>query len=490
MSSNSDEIVQQIHQDFKNLIEYVTDPASQSRTAYEVELTLFRQLLLLGAQLLRLFIVQRAAVRPQEPVCAPDGTRLRYQDQRPTTYFSIFGKIRFLRHYFHTPGQKGLCPLDEELSLPPHCYSDLLRDWVEYCTTDESYDESNRVLVHILGLSLSKQALETAVAEDAADVEAFYEQKATPPPEAEGSILVVQADGKGVPMVRTEATEPTARLGKGQKRTKKKESVVTAIYTIEPYLRTPEQVAEALVPEAGQTTPQPSRPAPVGKEVRATLKGKDFALARLTKRVASREGEHIQHRAALTDGAEALQDRILALFPGFVLVLDIMHALEYLWDAANALLGETHSDRSAWVKGHLLSILSGQTENVIQALEAQVQDPSLTDAQRQALNTTIGYYRRNSPYMRYDRYLKQGWPISSGVVEGACGHLVKDRMEQSGMRWTPSGAQAILEIRAVRVNDDWDGYQLFHRQCQHQRLYGTTVNFAPVTEAAIFKKAA
>ena len=98
MSSNSTEIVQQIHQDFKNLVEYVTGPASQSRTAYEVELTLFRQLLLLGAHLLRLFFVQRAAVRPQEPVCAPDGTRLTYQDRRPTTYFSIFGKIRFGRH--------------------------------------------------------------------------------------------------------------------------------------------------------------------------------------------------------------------------------------------------------------------------------------------------------------------------------------------------------------------------------------------------------
>ncbi|MBN2258486.1 MAG: ISKra4 family transposase, partial [Anaerolineaceae bacterium] len=347
-------------------------------------------------------------------------------------------------------------PLDEALSLPPHCYSDLLRDWAEYCTTDESYDESNRVLKRILGISLSKQALETAVDEDAADVEAFYEQKATPPPEVEGSILVVQADGKGVPMVRTEAMEPTARLGKGQKRTKKKESVVTAIYTIEPYLRTPQQVADALLPETEQTATQPSRPAPIGKEVRATLQGKDFALERLARRVTAREGEHIQQRAALTDGAEALQNRILALFPGFTLVLDIMHALGYLWDAANALLGETHPGRMAWVKEHLLSILSGDTEHVILALESQAQDPSLTDAQRKTLDTTIGYYRRNQPYMHYDGYLEQGWPISSGVVEGACGHLVKGRMEQSGMRWTPAGAQSILEIRAVRINEDWD----------------------------------
>jgi hypothetical protein len=102
-----------------------------------------------------------------------------------------------------------------------------------------------------------------------------------------------------------------------------------------------------------------------------------------------------------------------------------------------------------------------------------VQGPTTSTAQRKVLNTTIGYYRRNLPYMHYDRYLDRGWPISSGVVEGACGHLVKDRMEQSGMRWTRLGAQAILELRAARVNDDWDAYQHFRRRCQHQRLYGS-----------------
>ena len=120
------------------------------------------------------------------------------------------------------------------MSLPPRCYSDLLRDWAEYCITNESYNESIKVLERILGLSVSKLALESTVQEDAADVEAFYEQKAVPPAEAEGSILVVQADGKGVPMVRAQPAPLSARRGKGEKRTKKKEAVVTAIYTIEP----------------------------------------------------------------------------------------------------------------------------------------------------------------------------------------------------------------------------------------------------------------
>ena len=478
MSSNSAQIVHQLHREFQELIEYVIGKQSQTRTAYEVELTLFRRLLALGAELLRLFFLHRASVRPSGPVYAPDGTELRYHDQRPTSYFSVFGKMRFRRHYFHAPGQEGFCPLDAELSLPARCYSDLLRDWAEHCITNESYDESIKVLERILGLSVSKLALETGVQEDAADVEAFYEQKAVPPPEAEGSILVVQADGKGVPMVRAKPAPLSARRGKGEKRSKKKEAVVTAIYTIEPYFRTPQQVAEALLRDLvgdeetpSTATAQPPRPVPVGKEVRATLAGKDTAFERLTRRVAQREGQHIRHRVALTDGAEPLQCQVRNRLSTFTLILDIIHASEYLWDAANALLGETSPDRTPWVQEQLLHILSGRTSAVIQTLENCVQDPALSASQRRALNTTIGYYQRNLPYMRYHLYLAQGWPIGTGVIEGACGHLVKDRMEQSAMRWTLSGAQAVLDLRAVRINDDWDEYQQFRRHCQHQRLY-------------------
>jgi hypothetical protein len=427
---------------------------------------------------------------------------LKYQEERQTTYFSVFGKVRFRRHYFHAPGQKGACPLDAELSLPPRCYSDLLRDWAEYYTTGESYDESNQVLERILGLSISKQALETAVQEDAVDVETFYEQKAAPCPETEGPILVIQADGKGVPMVCDQAADPPTRRGKGQKRTKKKESVVTVIYTIEPYPRTPQRMADALMrdieenKEAKRASTQPQRPAPVGKEVRATMEGKDFALARLSRRVDQREGQHIQQRAAFTDGAAALQDRVLGQFPEFELVLDIIHASEYLWKAANALLGETHPpvlDRQ--VQGRPYGLGEGPptaspVRAVIQTLESLAQDPSTSSAQRETLNTTIGYYRRNLPYMQYHRYLDRGWPISSGVVEGTCGHLVKDRMEHSGMRWTKPGAQTILNLRATRVNDDWDKYQRFRRQRQHRRLYGSRSNAPPVTETVVLKQAA
>jgi hypothetical protein len=490
MASNSDEIVQQVQDDFQNLLAYVTGPDARAQTAYTVELTLFRRLLALGAALLRLFFVTRAAVRPAEPVTTPDGTRLTYHDQRPTTYYSVFGKVRFWRHSFTAPGQQGLCPLDAELSLPTRCYSDLLQEWAVYGTTDESYRESQTVLERILGLSLSAQAIETSVADAAGEVRAFYEQPVEPPaPAPEQTILVVQADGKGVPMVPASPAAPAVRLSKGQKRGKKKEAVVTSLYTIAPYRRTPQEVVAALLQDPGRPEAE-TRPTPVGKELRATLEGKSVAMTRLVQRVAQREGPQIQHRVALTDGAEALQQQVVTHLPEHTLVLDIIHATEYLWDTANLLLGETHPHRTVWVRSYLEPLVAGQTEAVLTALEAEANDPTCTATQRRAVRRTVGYYRRNRPYMRYDEYLAQGWPIGTGVIEGACGHLVKDRMEQSGMRWTKAGAQAVLDLRAVRINGHWDRYWQFHRQQHHQRLYHSAAPVPEQAESQLLERAA
>ncbi len=490
MTSNVDLSVQQIQQDFQALIAYVTGPETRTATAYTVELTLFRRLLALGAALLRVFFQTRAAERPAGPVHAPDGTPLGYHDGRPCTYYSVCGKVRFARHYFTAVGQKGLCPLDADLSLPERCYSDLLQEWGTYGTTDESYHESQTVLARILGLEVSGAALETMVADAAVDSADFYAQPVSPAVRvADGPLLVVQADGKGVPMVQPPAGVRPVRLGKGQKRTKKKEAVVTSLYTIAPYVRTPREVVAALLQDRDRPS-EARRPAPVGKELRATLDGKEVALTCLAARVRQREGPHIQERVALTDGAEALQQQIATHFPRHTLVLDIIHATDYLWNAANALRGETHPDRLAWIRTHLEQLLAGDTPAVITALEAAAQDPARTATQRKALLGTAGYDRRNAPYMHYDAYLARGWPVGTGVVEGACGHLVKDRMEQSGMRWTKAGAQAILDLRALRLNGQWDAYGQFHRQQQHERRYGAARPVPQTAEMVVLAAAA
>lgn len=471
MALNTEAIVPQLRSNFEALIDYVTGPERANQDVYSVELRLFRQLLALGAALLKLFFRTRAAARPETPT-TPEGAAMRYHSRRSLRYISIFGELWVARHYFTARGQAGAAPLDAELSLPDTAYSDLLRDWGAYGDTEQAYRENQLLLERMLGLTLSVATLAQQARCSAVDVEAFYAQpKPALAPAHTGSILVVQADGKGVPMT-TAALEQPVRLGKGQKRGTKKEAVVTCLYSVAPYVRTAEEVARALLREGDPKAVRP-RPTPVGKELHATLARKAKACGDLAQRAAQRDGVQIQHRVALTDGAEALQDQMQAHFPGYSLILDIMHATEYLWDAANALLGESDPKRTDWLRPKLVQLLEGQTAEVIRSLQVEATAARCTVSQRKALTRTIGYYRRNQPFMHYHQYLAAGWPIGTGVVEGACGHLVKDRMEKAGMRWTVEGAQAILDLRAVRLNGDWDAYWRFHREQQHQRLYGT-----------------
>jgi len=241
-------------------------------------------------------------------------------------------------------------------------------------------------------------------------------------------------------------------------------------------VRTPEDVVERLFrdPAAEAATgagEREAREGPRHKQLWATLAGKDAALAEAAARVARRDGPHRTHRVALTDGSQALQERVQRVFPTFTLVLDLIHVTEYLWKAANALLGETASRRTAWVKARTLRLLRSQSAWVVADLRHLAATPGRARCARTVLTKVAAYLERNAPYMDYATYLAQGWPIATGVIEGACRHLVKDRCELSGMRWTITGAEALLHLRCVHENGDWDAYHAFRRRQRHQRLY-------------------
>src|SRR5262245_31132090 len=149
-----------------------------------------------------------------------------------------------------------------------------------------------------LGKSASVQALEASFAEAAGKVPAFYGQPAEPPASAlDARILVVQADGKRVPMVQPSLAGPPVHLGKGQKRGKKKDAVVTGLYTVAPHRRTPQAAVAALLddPDGPQVS---ARPVPIEKELHATLEGKTLAMRSLVERVTRGEAHHLQHRLA------------------------------------------------------------------------------------------------------------------------------------------------------------------------------------------------
>lgn len=472
MTFNSQTIIQEIREKFEMLLDFVTGEESQIATADHIERGLFRHLLALGGKLLLLFFVIRAKNCSREPIAMKDGQKLSYHSEKKRTYFSIFGKVPFWRPYFYKTGVKGQSPLDAELSLGSDRYSDFLREMSEYLGVYTAYNKVIDVEERFLGLKLSTRPLQQIIATDASDVETFYAQKPAPLPDEEAEILVIQADGKGIPIVLETPKEPKVRLDKGEKRGRKKEAIVTTVYTIAGASRTPEQVvASFFYQDSDSQTSTSKRTKPQHKHIWATLDGKDTALDRLAKQVALRQGSHILHKVALCDGCEALQSRIEDRFPDFNLILDFIHANEYLWKVANKLLGETNEQRTEWVANRTLQMLSGKTEQIITEFRNLATDDQCTSAQREKLTKTANYFERNSPYMDYPTYLSKGWPIASGVIEGACRHFVKDRFELSGMRWTQEGAENLLRLRAVAENEDWDAYHDFRKLERHTRLY-------------------
>jgi hypothetical protein len=478
MTFNSQEIIQDVRAEFEHLLDFVTGEQARSAKADHIERGLFKMLLKLGAKLLQLFFTMRSEICSRQAVQSKNRQVLPYHRDTDRIYFSIFNKVFIERPYFYKPGVGAQIPMDAELGLGDDSYSDLLRETTEYLAVYHVYGGSNAdFMERLFGFSLSTRALQENVAEDSESVEAYYAQKLPPCPESEAEILVIQADGKGIPMVLEEDEVPEAqvRLGKGQKHGHKKEAIVTAIYTISAAPRTPLEVIASFFKETQPKKRLKKDAKPKNKYIWATLDGKDVALTRLSIQVALRESAHLLHRVALCDGCEALQSRIVLQFQGFILILDFVHANEYLWDVANSLLGEASEQRLEWVKSRTLQILSGQTKQVIAELRQIAKNKKMKMAQRTQLYKTSNYFERNLPYMDYQTYLTKGYPIASGAIEGACRHFVKDRFELSGMRWLQTGAENLLRLRAVAENDDWDTYYDYRREQRQLRLYGQSV---------------
>jgi len=461
MNFNTKEIIHEVRNEFEDLLDFVTKDAKLMQIS-EAERGIWQKLLQIGYLLLKTYFQTRCEAYGREALRTDGGQKISFVAEKEQRFYSIFGVMKIARPYFYKKGEGGFSPLDELLGLGGDIYSEMLREMHEELSVDMAYGRAIKFMNRFLTIKLSTRVLQQLVQTDAEDVVAFYDKKEVPPVKSQGEILVVQADGKGVPMLITELD--------GKKQTRKKESVVTTVYSINPNPRTPDEVLTTFFDKAEPSDKQ-ARNRPQNKEVWATLKGKDTALQRLYWQVEQREGDHFQHRVALCDGDDALQSRLQSHLPRFTLILDFIHANEYLWDAANTLFSEDDPRRDEWMQRHARQLLASETSQLIISLAQQAQNGETTPPQQLALTKAANYFKRNTPFMDYKSYLAQGFPIASGVIEGACRHLVKDRMELSGMRWVQTTAESLLQLRAVSENEDWDAYHLFRRQCRQRRLY-------------------
>jgi hypothetical protein len=474
---------------FWNLVERMRYAADQHHPIHQVEETLFRELLVIGRWLLQAFLdwAGTGDVGPTLTVAGdspsdPDQELPRRDQRHKRPYLSLFGEMTIERTCY---GQDRVeaAPLDAQLHLPQRQYSYLLQQWLGSFVVDDAHAEAIRKLGTILGLEIPVKASEDLNREQASDVAVFQDRLPVPDAAEEGPLLVVTADCKGVPLVRKalppdQATDTplpalaNPRRGKGEKANKKKMAAVGAVYTIEPFVRKADDVIEEVMRKKARER----RPRPQNKRVRAELLvGKVALFLWLADEVIRRNPQGSKPVIFLSDGERALQDRQSEYLPeDTICILDLFHVMERLWKVAWCFFEEKTQKREAhrWVEERLKRLLKGKVDAVIRGMRYQATQRGLKGPKRKTVEDAAEYFEGNRDRMKSDEYLSAGYPIGSGVVEGACRHLVKDRMERTGMRWLPSGAQAMLDLRATYLNGEWNAFWNFHVAQEDQRLYG------------------
>jgi len=474
------------------LLSFVQEKAGQLE-AHEAEKGIFKRLLPLGLAALRLYFAERGTGNVGPAVEREDGeVLLREGRLRDRDYFSIFGKLAVPRTCYRIPGEPGLFPLDEQTNLPERCYSYFLQEWMTLFAVEHPFQESTEWFDQLFDLDLAESVLIEVAKEAPQDYAAFYTQEPPPAAETEGEILVVSVDSKRVPMIKTEAAKLQAKLGKGEKRQKKKEALVGVCYTVNRKERSAEELAEQLVdPEAARERRKGAGQkddAPKAQNVRrlaSLARPKPAVLESIIHDATRRDPAKRRPLAVLLDGALGLGSLVGTGFQGWAnvtFVLDIMHVVGYLWVAANALFREGVEEGKQWVQDKLTQILRGRVGYVIGSLKQSVAKRPLKPARREALGTVIRFLHNHRRWMKYDEYLAAGLPVATGVVESACGSVVQHRMEGEGKRWSLEGAEAILALRSLKKSHENDlrKYWRFHAQQERARRYAQRPSYQPL----------
>lgn len=424
----------------------------------------------------------------EQAVCGSDGIdrpRVRSHERKIET---VFGTVSSNRAGYGNEGVASLHPLDAELNIPPERYSLELRRRVGENAAKNSFDETLETIDKTTGGHIPKRQVEELAQRAARDFDAFYDtrQYNSADEATSGPILVITADGKGVVMHEQDLREQTreaaqkrkprmeARLSKGEKKNAKRMATVAAVYTIDTFQRTPQDI----VPDNRSKPHKEKSPRPEQKRVWASLeKSAKEVIESAFSEASHRDPGQEKNWVALVDG-ENQQLRILGRMAkkqgvDLTIIVDIIHVIEYLWKAGRAFHPKSGPELEKWVQYRLLKILEGKAGLMAGGMRRSATRKKFTDKQREPVDTCATYLKNKAPYLKYDRYLDLGFPIATGVIEGACRHLVKDRMDITGAKWRLASAEAVLRLRALRSSNDFDEYWDFHEACEYKRNHQT-----------------
>lgn len=482
-------------EEFQKIESYIRQATMEDVRIDVLEQNLWDRMLGLGRLLMNSFVAGHGTGDLGSTLAYEGRVLKRLEHLHPKDYMSVFGPLdTIMRTVYGTreTQKHELIPLDAQLGLPESDYSYLLQQWSQSFCVKGAYKEAQTDLKQILRIRPSVRVLEDMNASMAEDVADFRSSQPTPSPETEGEILVITGDCKGVRIRSAKTTEPEDEPAIGNHARKrgprpgtKREACVGSVYSIDRFKRSVDDIVNDVVRKERTK----DRPVPQNKILRAELtyeqdgveiNGKDVIFAWFGEQIKARRTSPAQEIVCVMDGAPTLWKKLQQLMKQrsvtIVCILDLFHVMDYLWDAARCVHGSDDKAAEAFVTDRLRRILEGDVGRVIGGFkqilakdgQKKKSQRKFNATQRKTMNKVIHYFDHKKQFMCYNEYLAKGYPIGSGVVEGACGHLVKDRMEGSGMRWTVPGARSMLNLRCVYLNDDWKDfhdYRILEKIC-------------------------
>jgi len=396
---------------------------------------------------------------------------------------TVVGDVTAERMAYRRRECSNLHPADGVLNLPVEQHSHGIRELAAVESSRGSFDEARKAIQRATGVVLGKRQVEELTQRSAVDVEAFYAQADRPSPKRSDP-LVLSFDGKGIvmrPECLREATAQAAakakddatgtRVDKDERGNRKRIAEIAAVYDITPVVRT----SDDIFVRSGERRVKPG-PVARGKwlgasvvEDAATVIHDGFEEAQ------RRDPHHRRQWVALVDGANHQIDCIEAEADArdveVTILIDCIHVLEYLHKAARCFYPHGGSDADAWVMEKARAILEGNSSTVAASITRKATCLGLEDAAREGADRCADYLLNKRDHLDYPTALARGWPIATGIIEGACRHLIGDRLGITGARWGLDGAEAVLKLRAVRTNGDWDAYWAFHLEQERQRIH-------------------
>lgn len=465
----------------------VENAIKECRPVHETEEQVLRMLLQLGRASLELLFMSLGSGDVGETHELPNGRTVKRLDQHSRSYLSIFGAFNLSRFvYGQRAGRKHeFTPLDAALALPDSKFSYLLQDWDQSLTMEQPFAKVSDTIAKILGLQQHVDSLERMNRDMAKEVESYQAQLTAPPASEEGEIVVQTADCKGVPIRRNVDTSTIEdhRSKRGPKPDRKKMATLGSVYSIDRFCRTPEEVVESLFRDPQTPRDARGRPRPQHKRIQArlnlvddedTIRAAPAIFGWMADEIASRNPDGKKQVVCIMDGQPSLwedRDNQWDSTEDIVDILDLLHVTPRLWKAAHLFHRVDSDEAKQFVRDRVLRILRGEVGSVVRGLRRLATMRNLSNQKRKVLEKICNYFLKNTHRMHYAEYLKQGYPIASGVIEGACRNVVKDRLERTGMTWTIEGATAMLALRCIHLSHQWDEYVAFRVEREIKRLY-------------------